>query len=246
MTVKKVRKIRRRRGKGTSSKMYFGIEVQDAIISTQSEPDEKQKEKIFVEIIRPAFDKLAENLIFIYGFATPNEPFEHLKNDCISFLYETIGKWDSTRGTKAFSYFNVVAKNWLIINSRQRKKRNMRHVSVDDMKSMSSAQKEIFSKHDILPAPDEILIQRNFRSEIMTLLVEIQRRVNSETEKLCINSVITVFESIDDLDFLNKRAVFVYVRDISGLTPKQLSVAMSTIRKHYRELTHGGGEFDIF
>jgi hypothetical protein len=58
--------------------------------------------------------------------------------------------------------------------------------------------------------------------------------------------VITVFESIDDLDFLNKRAVFVYVRDISGLTPKQLSVAMSTIRKHYRELTHGGGEFDIF
>ena len=66
MTVKKIRKIRRRRSKGTSSKMYFGIEVQDAIIATQSEPDEKKKERVFVEIIRPAFDKLAENLIFIY------------------------------------------------------------------------------------------------------------------------------------------------------------------------------------
>jgi len=246
MTVKKFRKIRRRKSKGTSAKMYFGPEVQDAIITTQNEEDEKKKEKIFVDIIRPAFDKLAENLIFIYGFSTPNEPFEHLKSDCVSFLYETIQKWDPSRGTKAFSYFNVVAKNWLIINSRQRKKRNMRHVSVDDMRSMTPTQKELFSKYDVLPPPDEILIQRNFRSEIMILLKEIQRRISSDTEKLCIDAVITVFESIDNLDFLNKRAVFVYVRDISGLTPKQLSVAMSTIRKHYRELTHGGGEFDIF
>ena len=39
-----------------------------------------------------------------------------------------------------------------------------------------------------------------------------------------------------NLDFLNKRAVFIYVRDISGLNPKQLSVAMSSIRKHYKEI----------
>ena len=77
--TKKFRKIRRRRSKGASSKMYFGPEVQDAIITTQNEEDEKKKEKIFVDTIRPAFDKLAENLILIYGFATPNEPFEHLK-----------------------------------------------------------------------------------------------------------------------------------------------------------------------
>ena len=50
---------------------------------------------------------------------------------------------------------------------------------------------------------------------------------------------------MDQLDFLNKRAIFVYVRDISGLSPKQLSVAMSIIRKHYRALIKTE-EFDIF
>ena len=41
---------------------------------------------------------------------------------------------------------------------------------------------------------------------------------------------------VDQLDFLNKRAIFVYVRDISGLNSKQLSASMSSIRKLYREL----------
>ena len=58
---------------------------------------------------------------------------------------------------------------------------------------------------------------------------------------------MTVFETIDQLDFLNKRAIFVYVRDISGLSPKQLSVAMSIIRKHYRALVKGPDrKFDLF
>ena len=54
--------------------------------------------------------------------------------------------------------------------------------------------------------------------------------------KACINAIITLFNKIEELDFLNKRAVFVYMRDLSGLTPKQLSVAMSNIRKHYKDL----------
>ena len=49
--------------------------------------------------------------------------------------------------------------------------------------------------------------------------------------------------TIGDLDFLNKRAVFVYMREISGLTPKQLSVAMSNVRKHYKEIKKGDCEY---
>ena len=41
---------------------------------------------------------------------------------------------------------------------------------------------------------------------------------------LCAQAIRTVFVNIDNLDFLNKRAIYVYVREISGLTSKQLSV----------------------
>lgn len=240
------KRARIKRGKG-NTKPYFSLETQDAIIEYQNSDDLAEKNKVYVKSILPAFEKLAQNLIFIYGFITPGEPYEHLKNDCVSFLFETIHKWDPAKGTKAFSYFNVVAKNWLIINSRRNQKNDRRHVSVDNVTGMSRRDKQTYAESDIVLPPDEMMIKQNFRSEIMKVLEEIQKRVTGENEKKCINAVVTVFETVDQLDFLNKRAIFVYVRDISGLSPKQLSVAMSIIRKHYRSMVHGTDrEFDIF
>ena len=123
---KKTRRIRRKRGKG-SSKLYFDASTHDAILRFQKSDSDEERDKIYTSEILPAFDKLAENLIFIHGFSKPFGGFESLKNDCVSFLYETLEKFDATRGTKAFSYFNVVAKNWLIIQSKKKIKNNRRH-----------------------------------------------------------------------------------------------------------------------
>ena len=74
---------------------------------------------------------------------------------------------------------------------------------------------------------------------------EIKKKLSGENEIACINAIIALFEKIDDIDLLNKRAIFVYLRDISSLNPKQLSIAMSSIRKHYKSLVKQD-EFDIF
>ena len=109
---------------------------------------------------------------------------------------------------------------------------------------MSRADKISLEHFDVLPAPDEIMIGAERSEAIIKMLYEIKRRVNSDNENACINAIITIFESVDQLDFLNKRALFVYMRDLSSLNPKQLSIAMSSIRKHYRELS-GSDAFDI-
>ena len=69
--------------------------------------------------------------------------------------------------------------------------------------------------------------------------------VANGTVIIIINGNTKLFKKIDDLDLLNKRAVFIYMRDLSNLNPKQLSVAMSIIRKHYKGLIKTG-DFDIF
>lgn len=244
MSRKVKRKIRRRPGQKRN--MYFTAETQDAIVQYQQAEDTEEKQKVYLEKIQPAFDKLVENLIFVYGFKTPYDTFAELKSDCVSFLYESLYKWSPEKGTKAFSYYNVVAKNWLIIKSRQQQKRIRRHISIDTPGAMSKRQEAIFEAHDIVPPPDEILISRNLRNDIQELLKEIEKCVTSETEKTCITAIQTVFKNVDELDFLNKRAILIYVRDISGLSPKQLSVAMSSIRKHYRRLTKGDEKFNLF
>src|SRR5271165_2927161 len=82
---------------------YFDDVTQASIVKFQFEPDIEQKKKIFIEEIRPAFLKLIENIIFVYKFHSLGA-IELLKNDCLSFLFENLYKFDGTKGHKAFSY----------------------------------------------------------------------------------------------------------------------------------------------
>ena len=71
----------------------------------------------------------------------------------------------------------------------------------------------------------------------------IESKIKNDNEKLCVHAVTKLFKDIDSLELLNKRAIFVYLREISGLNPKQLSVAMSSVRKHFREIVKNNDEY---
>jgi len=240
--IKKRRHIKRKPGQ--TGHMYFSDATQEAINQFQLEQNEKLRHEIYVKSIHPAFDALVENLILVYGFGAPGEPTDNLKGDCISFLYSSIFKWSPDKGTKAFSYFNVVAKNFLIANTRKAVKLSRRYVSIEQPDLLTLEQSHEVEAYSVVPSPDDILIERNRRSEIMEILFEIEDIVEMEHEQACIKAIISVFEQVDELDFLNKRAVRIYIRDISGLTSKKLSTAMSSIRTLYREISQC--EHDLF
>jgi len=237
-----VRKIKKRKRSG---QQYFGPPEDQAIVDFQNSSSKREREVLYETLILPAFDKLVENLIFIHEFYRLHDSYETLKNDCIEFLYETIYKWDSSRGTKAFSYFNVVAKNWLIIQAKKRLKHLKRNVSIDDARSMAAHELEAVQNFDVVPSPDSVMSHEEKMAAIFNCLHEIKSRLTNQNEILCINAVIVVFENMDNLDFFNKRAVFLYLREISGLSPKQLTAAISSLKKNYREL-RGKDGFEIF
>jgi len=217
-------------------KYYFNSGTHAAIVRFQGENIQKEKEKIYVEEILPAFSKLVENLVYIHG-TTAVITSDDFKNDCVTFLYETLKKFDASRGTKAFSYFNVVAKNWIIVKSRQRQKQVNRHISMEDRGIMSEIEMVPFDiyKHD--PLSNTETMHNDTVEKIADMLQKVKIRLSCENDRVCMDSIIRLFENIDNLESLNKRAIFVYVRDMTNLTPKQLSSSMSSIRKHYREVS---------
>ena len=226
-----------------SKKLYFGKEAHEAIIRYQSTDCRDKKHKIYEKEIRNSFTRLAENLIYIHGFARDPSDFSILKSDCVSFLYETLEKFDPARGSKAFSYFNVCAKHFLIIQTNKKNKNSRRSVRLDNFSELSARDKAQIEKYDYLPSPESILIFKEDKQRLFDILNTISKRIKNENEKLCVHAVVKLFDSIEDLEFLNKRAVFVYLREISGLNPKQLSVAMSGIRKHFREIIRNNEEY---
>ena len=241
---KKTKKVTRSKTK-KSKKYYFGKEAHAAIVRYQESNCIKEKNKIYTADIRPSFDKLTENLIFIHGFAKDKENFTILKNDCVSFLFEILQKFDPSKGSKAFSYFNVCAKNFLIIQNKKKNKRRIRNISIDD-ENISIMDKYEIETSQVIPSQEETLIIKEDKKLIFDLICAIDSKTSNTNEKKCMAAIKTIFENINELDFLNKRAIFVYLRELSGLNAKQLSVAMSNIRKNYKDIKKNNYLFMLF
>ena len=197
--------------------MYFGVDTHDAIVKFQGTEDKKEKEKIYEKEIRKAFNKLAENLIFIHGFASDANSFQVLKSDCVS----------------------------LIIQTNKKNKIRNRHVSLENFQEMSQKDKSAIENYEAISSPEKSLIFEEDRQHMFEVLDIINNKARNDNEKKCITAVITLFKNIDDLELLNKRAVFVYLREISGLTPKQLSVSLSNIRRYYKDIIKSNSEFQF-
>jgi len=133
----------------------------------------------------------------------------------------------------------------LIIQSKKRVKAKIRHVCIDDQ-NLSLTEKQTIENSQVLPSQESIMIIEEDKLILKELLYEIEKKLSNQNEIICVKAIITLFNKIGDLDFLNKRAVFVYLRELSGLNAKQLSVAMSNIRKHYRDITKNNCDFILF
>ena len=220
-----------------SKNYYFNNETQQKIKEYQEAETKFEKDQIYVEYIMPAFDELVTKLISVYKYNASNEDMNHLKNDCITFLFETIRKWDASKGKKAFSYFNVVAKNWLTIQTRRINKNSRRSVCIDESNDMTMQERECLTAidNDYENSPEDILRSRQVNNTILIELDKISRILIKENDKKCIYAIVHMFKNVETLDYFNKRAVFVYLREISGLDSSELSSSLSRIRKIWKK-----------
>ena len=225
---------------------YFDMNVQNKIVEYQNSISLEERSMIYEKHIYPAFSSLVHSLVSVYGFKSSNEDIAHLKSDCVTFLFETLHKWSPDKKSKAFSYFNVVAKHWLTIQSRRLLKNQRRSAYIDDPYGLSFTEKsELFDREYVNP---DVLIQESQEKfkKLIEMITYIEEHLKDENDIKCCFAIKKVFNSIDELEFFNKRAVFVYLREISGLNSTELSSSLSSIRKIYRKVVGPDKLFDIF
>ena len=186
--------------KKKAARMYFNANTQAAICAYQTCVDRKEHNRLYEKEIMPAFEKLSENLINIHKFTSLHDTYDDLKNDCVNFLFETIHKFDGARGTNAFSYFNVVAKNWLIIRTKQKAQRVKRTVSLDDPDALNALETQMVDEHCIVQSAEVLMENDSLAGGILKLLYEIRSKAKTENELSCINSIITIFENVEDIE----------------------------------------------
>lgn len=224
------KKIKKRPG---TNNAYFTQTTQDSIQFFQTVEIGRARDEAFEKEILPAFRKMAEYWVHAYGIESSSQNKDELVQGCIGFLHDSIHKWDPERATKAFSYFNVVARNWLINAVNGQKKKVIRDLSIDNIDLGSAIRdKDIDEKLITKSAESEIIDMENLQA-IRDRVKKIRMGLDDEKDLIVIDSIEKVFDAADNLDFMNRSALFVYIRELSGLDRRAISKSMSRIRRVY-------------
>ena len=135
-------KFKKKRKK--KSKIYFGTPVQNAVIRYNDSKNPVVKNKIYKEHIQFAFNKLAENLIHTFKFYYFDYPLDEVKHEVVAFLVMQMPKYQPDKG-RAFSYFSVVGKNWLILHNNN----NYKKMKIHDQISVLDYNRNVTSEQSL-------------------------------------------------------------------------------------------------
>ena len=214
--------------KKKSNKRYYFTQVhEDAIIQYCISSDRKERTELYVDYIGPAFNELVDKIVFTYKFSNlPN--IDVLRDECKIWLTTILDKYDSNRGSKAFSYFSVITKNWFIHKVKKNSQKNRREVQFD---SLSKEIGQNFSSFE--PSYD----QRREKNEFWIFLwkeIDVWDQESlSANERKVLEAVKILLNNSYDIEIFNKKAVYLYLRELTGQNTKQVLNNLNKLRVKY-------------
>ena len=211
-------------------KMYFGQVTEDAIIKYNKETDPIKRNEIYNESIRAPFEKLAENIIHTFKFYYFDVPSEQVKQEVISFLVLNMHKFKEGKG-KAFSYFSIVAKNYLILHNN---KNYAHYKSHDTMDVLDWNQK---TKDQELKKEEDESIKEYVHQFVEYWENNITNVFTRKKDILVADSVLEIFRRAQHIENFNKKALYIMIREMSGSKTQHITRIVNTMKKYHQNLS---------
>ena len=207
-------------------KQYFTQLTENAIIRHNKETRPYMRERIYNDHIRFAFEKLAENIIHTFKFYYFDVPSEDVKHEVVSFLYMNMHKFTEGKG-KAFSYFSIVAKNYLILHNNNNYKRMKQHddYSVTDYKR--NPMTEMKSRDQKEMNMEYITILADYWKNNLTTVFKRKKDLDVA------NAVIELIDMKDRIDNFNKKALYILIREMTGSNTQHITRVINVMKKHH-------------
>jgi len=205
---------------------YFTQVHEDAIIGYVNSDDLKEKTYLYENFIQPAFSEMVDKIVFTYKFTTlPN--CDDLREECKIWLVTVLDKY-SPEKAKAFSYFSVVSKNWFIHKVKQQKKKNTREIDLDNISK--KYEEQYLSTQN---AYEVNRLQKEFWQSFYEEIKDWNTESMKENDLKVYKAILILFESKEDIEIFNKKAIYLYLREITDLNTKQIVNSLKKFRKQY-------------
>lgn len=214
--------------KKKTDRNYFTLDVDNAIIRYNSSDSRKDKELIYSKEIYPSLDKLAENLINTYKCPYIDLSFEDLKHDLVSFLTEKLPNFSQDAG-KAYSYYTVAGRNYLIALNNKNYSKRKQIVDLDVVDEERDLMNEVHSKE--------------YRESLSCFIDEWVERMDSEiydmfssAEDISIaDSILELFKMRGTIDTFNKKAMYFLIRERTNIKTQKITKVINILKDDFNE-----------
>lgn len=214
-----------------TSRDYFTEETEKYVILYNNSTDEKERQEIFTEHLYYPFYKLAENIIHTFKFYyTDTDTIEDLKLDLVRIIWEEkMAGFNPDTGAKAYSYYGTIIKRTLIGYCKKNYSKLKKQVPID-----------FYVENDAEGTPSiETAPTLTLSAYMDNWIAETYRNLNvmfpKESDRVIADAVLTIFKTRQDLQIFQKKALYVYIREITGCETLFLTKVIRKLRESFFE-----------
>ena len=222
---------KKKRGRKRTKKRYFTEDTDLAIKEYLASSNQEERDYIYKTRIHYPLYKLAENLIHTFKFYyTEVDNLEDLKHEVICFLLEKLDYFKPEKGTKAFSYFSIVGKNYLILynnNNYKKKKITTDVMDADEDEGVIHQLGRDGRKKELKTFIDY------FTEYIDKHMFTIFKK--DKDRKVC-DAINTLFKRRENLEIFNKKALYIYIREMTDVDTPVITKVTKILKKLYKKL----------
>jgi hypothetical protein len=205
---------------------YFTKDTENAIVKYSNSEDLKEREYLYKTYIDEVFSELVSKVVYTYKFGHLPDLESH-KEDCKLYLVSILKNFDPDKGSKAFSYFTIVTKNWFSYRAKKETKRRNTEIDISEIHSEEHLEKiSVYNKY---------VEKREEREFWATLLVELSswKAISKGNDYRVLEAIEIILANANEIDIFNKKAVYLYMREITGLNTKQITNSLKKIKQRY-------------
>ena len=211
------------------SKQYFTKDTEDAIIEYNSTEDQRIKDRVYRDRIKPAFDKLAEIVYNKWKFTYFDDDPQDVMSEVVTFMIEKIHMYKAGKG-KAFSYFTIVARNYLILTNNANYKR---YKDTDIM----SAMPESFDTENNWKEEDTNSEYRLFNKRMLAYWDEhLENYFPKKRDMQIADAVLELFRRAEYIENFNKKSLYLLIREMTGHPTHYITKVVTKMREKQMEL----------
>ena len=211
------------------NKRYFTKITEIAINAYNNCDNQHLKNKIYNRFIHYPFDKLSENVIHTYKTYYFDDPYEDVKANVVAFLNEKIDRFNGDNG-RAFSYFTVVARNYLFNENNKNYERMKSRENIDAIDLNRNITNEVINKEIQEEKSDFI---DHFVDYIDEHLYDLFLK---DRDRAIADSINELFRNRIDLYSYNKKALYILIRERTGVDTQYITKVINKMKSIYTEL----------